>query len=182
MIDKGLESETYRSLNQKPWAEGHANLADLIAANRYLTLLFARKQTDAKGEPLNDRAVYFPPEVFREFQRMIKTIVREDRIFVSDRKLVKLYKILRVRAWLFAGGTVNREDLETVGIPGRDGPRNRTPENEGACGCWATNRLVLDRHRYHPAHAEAVGQHAESGRTRRSCPGHGPCPPSLRAV
>jgi MoxR-like ATPase len=36
--------------------------------------------------------------------------VREDRIFVSDRKLVKLYKLFRIRAWLFTGGTVSRDD------------------------------------------------------------------------
>ena len=40
--------------NQKPWAEGHCTLDDLDDAHRYLTLVFARKQTDKKGEPLND--------------------------------------------------------------------------------------------------------------------------------
>src|SRR5207244_4919712 len=27
LIDKGLESETYRGLNQRPWADGHCSLA-----------------------------------------------------------------------------------------------------------------------------------------------------------
>ena len=52
--------------------------------------------------------------MFREFQRLIKTLVREDRIFVSDRKLVKLYRLLRIRAWLFHGGTVSRDDLRLL--------------------------------------------------------------------
>src|SRR5258708_34251146 len=39
LLDSGLESQTQRDLNQKPWAEGHASLEDLMKAHRYLTLL-----------------------------------------------------------------------------------------------------------------------------------------------
>jgi len=118
LIDVGLQNENYRNLNQKPWIEAHATLDDFLKAHRYLTHLFSRSQTDATGEPVNDRAIYFPPEVFREFQRLVKTLVREDRIFVSDRKLVKLYKLFRVRAWLFSGGVVTRDDLRLLGYLG----------------------------------------------------------------
>ncbi len=112
LIDAGLQAEVCRNLNQKPWAEGHATLEDVLKAGRYLTLLFGRKQRQGRnGDEMNDRQLFFPPEVFREFQRVVKTLVREDRVFVSDRKLVKLYKLFRVRAWLFSGGTVSRDDL-----------------------------------------------------------------------
>src|SRR6476661_8639243 len=43
LIDAGLQAEVYRTLNQKPWMEGHAALEDVVKANRYLTLTFARK-------------------------------------------------------------------------------------------------------------------------------------------
>src|SRR5688572_4131561 len=109
LIDAGLQAEVNRTLNQKPWVEGHANLTDVVKANRYLTHLFANKPGEA-----GDRKQFFPPEVFREFQRLVKTLTREDRIFISDRKLVKLYKLFRVRAWLFSGGTVTRDDLRLV--------------------------------------------------------------------
>jgi MoxR-like ATPase len=119
LIDAGLESESFRSLNQKPWAEGHASLDDLLKASRYLTFLFARKVSDGRNsEEQNDRAFFFPDEVFREFQRVVKTLVREHKIFVSDRKLVKLYKLMRVRAWLFAGGTVRHDDLKLLAYLG----------------------------------------------------------------
>ncbi len=119
LIDAGLQSEVYRTLNQKPWMEGHATLEDVVKANRYLTLLFARRHHGGKGgEEQNDRQVYFPAEVFREFQRLIKTLVREDKIFISDRKLVKLYKLFRVRAWLFSGGSVSRDDLRLLAYLG----------------------------------------------------------------
>ena len=114
LIDMGLRSETYRALSQRPWCEGHATLDDLIKANRYLHLLFARQSPDGQG----DRQLFFPDEVFREYRRLVKTLVREDKLFVSDRKLVKLYKLLRVRAWLFSGGTVSRDDLRLLAYLG----------------------------------------------------------------
>ncbi len=118
LIDAGLQNEAYRSLNQKPWVENHCGLEDLMKANRYLTLLFARRQGDGRGEDQTDRHVFFPDDVFREFQRLVKTLVREDRIFISDRKLVKLYKLFRVRAWLLSGGTVSRDDLRLLAYLG----------------------------------------------------------------
>lgn len=110
LIDMGVQGEVYKGLNQKPWVERHASLDDIIKANQYLTSLFGQVQK-SKGKELNDRQVYFPQEVFDEFQRLVKTLVREDRIFVSDRKLVKLYKLFRVRSWLFSGGVVTKDDL-----------------------------------------------------------------------
>src|SRR5262245_21284406 len=114
LIDAGLQGEVYKGLNQKPWAEGHASLEDVLKAARYLTLTFARKHRAGRGEEQNDRQVFFPAEVFDEFQRLVKTLVRDDQIFISDRKLVKLYKLFRVRAWLFTGGTVTRDDLHLL--------------------------------------------------------------------
>lgn len=116
LIDAGVRAEVHKGLNLKPWAEGHCTLEDLLKANRYMTLLFGRRPA-GDGES-NDRRVFFPPEVFREFQRVVKTLVREDRIFISDRKLVKLYKLLRTRAWLFSGGTVARDDLRLLAFLG----------------------------------------------------------------
>jgi MoxR-like ATPase len=118
LIDAGLQSEVYRSLNQQPWCEGHCTLQDVLKANRYLTHLFGRRQRIGRQDDQNDRQAFFPADVFREFQRLVKTLVREDRIFISDRKLVKLYKLLRVRAWLFTGGTVNRDDLHLLAYVG----------------------------------------------------------------
>lgn len=118
LIDTGLQSEVYRTLNQKPWAEGHCTLDDFLKANRYLTHLFGQKQRGGRNDEQTDRHTFFPPEVFREFQRLVKTLVREDRIFISDRKLVKLYKLFRVRSWLFSGGTVTRDDLRLLSYLG----------------------------------------------------------------
>ncbi|MBY0512511.1 MAG: AAA family ATPase, partial [Gemmataceae bacterium] len=118
LIDAGLQGEAYKGLNQKPWVEGHCTLDDFVKANRYLTHLFARKTGTGLGDEQNDRQVFFPADVFREYQRLVKTLVREDKIFISDRKLVKLYKLFRVRAWLLSGGTVSRDDLRLLAYLG----------------------------------------------------------------
>jgi hypothetical protein len=81
-------------------------------------------------EEENDRQVFIPTEVFDEFQRLVKTLVREDKIFISDRKLVKLYKLFRVRAWVFTGGTVT-----TAAVPGHRAHPSRRP-------CPQRNRLA----------------------------------------
>ncbi len=113
LIDAGLNSEVYKNLNQKPWVEGHASLEDFEKANRYMLFQFGGEGAAAKSGK-TDRELFFPDEVFREFQRVVKTLVREDKIFISDRKLVKLYKLFRVRSWIFSGGTVTRDDLKLL--------------------------------------------------------------------
>ncbi len=118
LIDAGLRSEVHKQLGQKPWMEGHASLDDVLKAGRYLTHLFSRTSSLPDGSEQTDRHTFFPADVFREFQRLVKTLVREDRIFVSDRRLVKLYKLFRVRAWLLRGGTVGRDDLRLLAYLG----------------------------------------------------------------
>src|SRR5262249_21377320 len=118
LIDAGIQGEVYKGLSQKPWCEDHASLEDVLKANRYLTYLFGRRHRSGRSAEQNDREVFFPTEVFDEFQRLVKTLVREDRIFISDRKLVKLYKLFRVRAWLFTGGTVSMDDLRLLAYLG----------------------------------------------------------------
>ncbi|MBE2247993.1 MAG: AAA family ATPase [Myxococcus sp.] len=111
LIDAGVDSMVNKDLNRKPWVEGHASLEDVMKAHRYLTLLMAKK------EP-RDRDVFFREEVMREFRRVIRTLVREDEVFVSDRKLIKLYRLLRTRAWIVHGGAVEREDLKLLSYLG----------------------------------------------------------------
>src|SRR5262249_55729489 len=118
LIDAGLQGEVYKGLSQKPWVEGHASLDDVLKANRYLTYMFSRRHRSGHRGDQNAPRVFFPAEVFDEFQRLVKTLVRQNHIFISDRKLVKLYKLFRVRAWLFTGGTVTRDDLKLLAYLG----------------------------------------------------------------
>jgi MoxR-like ATPase len=118
LVDQGLDAQTQRDLQQRPWAEGHATLSDLLQAHRYLTFQMARREVGPEGETLRDRHRYFGEDLLREMRRVLKTLTREDGIFVSDRKVVKLYKLLRTRAWIFHGGKVEREDLQLLSYLG----------------------------------------------------------------
>jgi len=118
LIDAGLEDATQRGLGQKPWMEGHATLEDLLKAHRYLTLQMARREVDPDGNPVRDRHLYFPDELLAELRRLIRTLSVEDGVHVSDRKVVKLYRLLRTRAWLERGGRVEREDLVLLSFLG----------------------------------------------------------------
>jgi MoxR-like ATPase len=107
LIDAGIESQTNRELGRKPWAEGQATLEDFLKAHRYLTLLMQRPENQ-------DRTLFFRDEVMREFRRVVRTMVRENNVFISDRKLIRLYRLLRTRAWILHGGSVEREDLSLL--------------------------------------------------------------------
>jgi MoxR-like ATPase len=118
LIDAGLDAQTQRDLNKKPWAEGHATLLDFLKAHRYLTLQMARVDRDEDGKPRRDRQRFFDEGLLRELRRLIKTLVREDDVFISDRKVVKLYRLLRTRAWIMHGGAVERQDLQLLSYLG----------------------------------------------------------------
>jgi MoxR-like ATPase len=118
LIDAGLDGFTHRELNQKPWIEGHASLEDFVKANRWLTHVLARRTIGNDGKEMRDRELYFADELLRELRRVLKTLVREDGVFVSDRKVVKLYRLLRTHAWIVHGGAVERADLKLLSYLG----------------------------------------------------------------
>jgi MoxR-like ATPase len=117
LVDSGLEAMTQRELGRRPWAEGHATLDDFERAHRYLNLQFARVVDGPKG-PLRDRDRFFDAERMAELRRVIRTLVREDEVFVSDRKVVKLYRLIRTHAWLTHGGAVEQSDLALLSFVG----------------------------------------------------------------
>jgi len=116
LIDAGLSNQTWKDLGQKPWVEGHANLNDFLKANRYLSFQFGMAEGPSGEE--RDRHRYFPEPLLLELRRVLRTLVREDGVFISDRKIVKLYRLLRTRAWVMHGGAVEREDLRLLSYLG----------------------------------------------------------------
>lgn len=117
LIDAGLDAQTHRELGQRPWTEGHAALTDVLKAHRYMNLLFSRRVDSATGVE-RDRDRYFAPELLAELRRLVRTLVREDEVFVSDRKVVKLYRLIRTHAWLMHGGAVEKSDLSLLSYIG----------------------------------------------------------------
>jgi len=113
LLDKGLRNSTYKAFNQRPW-QGLAALEDFLKLKLYLDTLMLRGGADSRAAVHGDRTRYFPDEVFSLFRRVLRTLEKEDGIEVSDRKVIKLYRLIRARAFLFHGGTVTREDLSLL--------------------------------------------------------------------
>jgi MoxR-like ATPase len=113
LVDAGIMNEVYRATEQKPWARGTASFDDFLKLKRYMDLTFG-----AQGDGRADREQWFPTSVFAEFRRVVRTLETEDKVLISDRKLVKLYKVIRTRAFLFHGGAVQTPDLGLLAYAG----------------------------------------------------------------
>ncbi len=113
LIDAGVMNEVYRATDQRPWARGTASFEDFLKFKRYMDLTLG-----AQGAGGADREQWFPTGVFAEFRRVVRTLETEDKVLVSDRKLVKLYKVIRTRAFLFHGGAVQTPDLGLLAYAG----------------------------------------------------------------
>ena len=111
LVSKGMRNETLKAFNQRPW-ENIATLDDFLKFREYLDLTMLDQSCHAEGDGIETgKDPYFPAEVFALFRRIIKTLAVEDRIEISDRKVVKLYKLMRIRALLVSGGIVTKDDL-----------------------------------------------------------------------
>lgn len=108
LIERGLENEGYRAFQQRPWSD-LATLEDFCQLKFYLDhIMYGSGQTET------DRRKYFPDEVFSLLKRILKTLEKEDRLEITDRKVIKLYKLIRTRAFLLHGGVVAKEDLQLL--------------------------------------------------------------------
>ena len=114
LIERGLRNESYRIFGRRPW-EGVATFEDFQMIKRYLDYILSRGVALAREESFEEeRRRTFPDELFILFRRIIRTLEKEDKIQITDRKVIKLYKLIRTRAFLFHGGTVRREDLSIL--------------------------------------------------------------------
>jgi MoxR-like ATPase len=113
LIDAGVMNDVYHATGQRPWARGAARFDDYLKLKRFMDLTLG-----AHGAGSEDREQWFPKPVFAEFRRIVRTLETEDRVLLSDRKLIKLYKLLRTRAFLFHGGAVQAPDLALLAYTG----------------------------------------------------------------
>lgn len=114
LLDAGLDAYADEQAGRRPWAEGLATLDDVLDAHRYLTTVMGQREVAPDGQTTRDRDRFFPAPVLDELRRLLATLAREEGLQVSDRKVVKLYRLLRTRAWLLRGGTVERDDLRLL--------------------------------------------------------------------
>jgi MoxR-like ATPase len=101
LLASGLANEGMRNFKRKPWA-GLTALEDFLKLKRWL---------DYQMAEADDRKRWFPDDVYEVFKSILRALEKEDRVQVSDRKVIKLYRLLRTRAFLLHGGAVRKEDL-----------------------------------------------------------------------
>jgi MoxR-like ATPase len=129
LVDLGLKAEGYRLRGVAPWADQRCSLEDFGIANQFLAQQFSSERTKGTGAHqtvLNDRETFFPAELFGEFKRIIRAMPVDFRVTVSDRKVIRLYRLIRTRAWLFHGGLVRTEDLGILEHAGDTLPQMET--------------------------------------------------------
>lgn len=113
LIDAGIMNEAYRATGQRPWNRGTVRFDDYLKFKTYMDLSFGAAASGAA-----ERERWFPTASFAELRRIVRTLENEDKVFISDRKLVKLYKLIRIRAFLFHGGAVEPPDLVLLAYAG----------------------------------------------------------------
>lgn len=106
LIQAGLEGDLLKAHNSKPWKD-RTSLADFLKVRRYMSLLMRKTVDSGKS----DQELYFPDATYALFKRIIGTLNKDLGVAISDRKVIKLYRILRTKAFLERGGTVEPQDL-----------------------------------------------------------------------
>ncbi len=101
LIDKGLEMSSRKEANVKS-GEPLATFQDFLDAHDYLM---------GQMTGPSDREKFFPAKVMKQFQAVLRQMRTDHGISISDRSVLKLYKLLRTQAWLDHGGVVTSEDL-----------------------------------------------------------------------
>jgi MoxR-like ATPase len=109
LIEAGLDGDLNRSVGHKPW-KGHCSIDDFLKLRRYMTLLM--RVTQEKGE--GDRKTYFPDNVYMLFRKIVRTLSKDAGAGLSDRKVIKLYRIIRTIAYLEDGGVVQPKHLRSL--------------------------------------------------------------------
>ncbi|MEC7985938.1 MAG: AAA family ATPase [Myxococcota bacterium] len=105
LIEQGIRNASYKALNQRPWVKGDISLEDFEKLNFHMEHMIQRATQTKKMDEL------FPKSVFSLFHKIIGTLERDLDVAISDRKVIKLYKLAIMHARLMHGGSVNREDL-----------------------------------------------------------------------
>jgi MoxR-like ATPase len=120
LVRAGLANELHRAFNRRPWT-GLASLDDFQVVRQWVD--HALSGAASGGSPEAQAAElsrWFPPALFDLFRRMLAGLEAEGLAVISDRKVIKLYRLLRTRAFLAHGGEVRLDDLRLLRFLGED--------------------------------------------------------------
>ena len=108
LIRAGIRFHTVHANGETPW-RSDCTLNDFLKVNHYLThhvLPQAARQDDTR--------LLASEEMTLAFKTLIAILEDELGVEITDRKLIKLYKLIVTQAFLFNGGQVTRDDLKLL--------------------------------------------------------------------
>ena len=108
LIIKGLENKNYKNNNQKPWSRSLVSLEDLVSLGHFIE--FRTNQSITK----NRFSRLFPKELRDLFFHLLLSIEKDLHVQISDRKIIKLTNMIIAHAFIFHGGTVQKDDLSIL--------------------------------------------------------------------
>ena len=109
LLNRGLAIESQKVNGQKPWLQGPCSYIDLLKLRRFLHLSQAKET-----ETPELREYFFPPKVMLEFKRLITALELDLGIYISDRKLIKIYKLIRGLSLIRGRSIVQVKDLDLL--------------------------------------------------------------------
>ena len=107
LIAAGLRNERYRSTGQTPWISGEVRAEDFTAVRRHVAEL---SHTDTDDFPR------LPEPVHRTFRRIVLDLDAKG-VSLSDREVIKLYRLILLHGYLFHGrlpGSIELGDLAVM--------------------------------------------------------------------
>lgn len=109
LIRQGIRFEHARHSGEQPWQAGDCSLEDFLRVRAYLMGTVLPRLAEAPDEEqLGSR------ESTSRFRALIATLRHQLGIEITDRKLIKLYKLLIADAFVFNGGSVGPAELRLL--------------------------------------------------------------------
>lgn len=108
LIRSGIKFETRTANREMPW-KSDCTLEDFLLVHDYMlsTLLPAAIEKD-------DAVILGDERITTAFKALISVLADELKVEITDRKLIKLYKLILTQAFIFNGGNVTRDELKIL--------------------------------------------------------------------
>ncbi len=108
LLKKGIKNET-KDLK----VDEDIALTDFIKIRNYFEKNFW-------AEPEKDISLFAPKHILNLIKWIISTLKNDLKIFISDRKVIKIYKLLRYQAFLKGNGAISKESLQILKYIGEE--------------------------------------------------------------
>ncbi len=112
LIRTGIEHEQRAFNREMPW-RSDCTLEDFLILHDYMVSTVLPNAVQAPND-----SILGDPTITSAFKALIYVISEELKVEITDRKLIKLYKLILTQAFIFNGGTVTHEELKLLSYCG----------------------------------------------------------------